>query len=320
MKRIFAAVACWGCLSALVPAWAQSYPARAITVVTPFAAGNAPDVLVRAFAQELTRSTGKPVIVDSRPGGGTLLAAQAVAKAAPDGYTVLVTGITTFASNRHLYRKLPYDPVKDFAPVTAVANGASVLLVNSARVPVHSVAELLAYAKARPGQLTIGDATSTTRVLGSLLQRAGGIELTRVPYRSSTQAIPDLIGGQLDMLFTDLTALRYLKDGRVRALAVDDKARSPLVPELPTLVESGLKGLELGFLLQAVVPARTPEPVIARLRELLMAAGQAAEVRTVYADTGMQPVFTTPAELRAINEAEAARWAKLVPALGLEVQ
>lgn len=294
------------------------YPVKPVTLVTPFAPGNGPDVLVRALARQMGRASGQPVVVDGRPGAGTMLAAQSVARAPADGYTVLITGPSTFGSNRHLFKKLAYDPDKDFVPVTALAKGVSILLANADRVPVRTAAEFLALARTRTEPFSIGDATFTTRALAELLQRSGGIKLTRVTYRSSTQAMPDLMGGQLDLLFTDLTALRQVKQGRVRALGVADTVRSPLAPDLPTLAEAGLAGLDFGFMLQVAVPAGTPEAVIQRLREMLIAAGGAREVRAAYVDAGLQPLFTTPAELKAMIEADSARWGRLVREFGLQ--
>ncbi|HSV84667.1 MAG TPA: tripartite tricarboxylate transporter substrate binding protein [Ramlibacter sp.] len=295
------------------------YPARTVTLVTPFAPGNAPDVLVRALAEELNRETRQNFVVESKPGAGTLLAAQTAAKAPADGYTVFISGITTFAANRHLFRKLPYDPVKDFQPVTALAKGPNVLLVN-AKLPVKSVPELIALAKQQPGKLTYGDATAVTQVLGDLLQRRTGIKLTRVPYKSSTQALPDLIGGQIDLLFTDLTALRYVKDGKLKALAISDSKRSALAPEVPTLEEVGVKDSEVGFILEVVVPAGTPMPIVERIRALVSKAAHQPKLEQIYTTGGMYLYLTTPGELAQLNEREAARWGDMVKAAGIETQ
>jgi len=322
MKLFRTALVVLGAAVGLIqPAAAQNadYPSRTVTLVTPFAPGNAPDVLVRALAEELNRETRQNFVVESKPGAGTLLAAQTAAKAPADGYTVFISGITTFAANRHLFRKLPYDPVKDFQPVTALAKGPNVLLVN-AKVPVKSVPELIALARQQPGKLTYGDATAVTQVLGDLLQRRTGIKLTRVPYKSSTQALPDLIGGQIDLLFTDLTALRYVKDGKLKALAISDSKRSALAPEVPTLEEVGVKDSEVGFILEVVVPAGTPMPVVERLHALVSKAARQPKLEQIYTIGGMYPFFTTPAELAQLNEREAARWGDMVKAAGIETQ
>jgi len=297
----------------------NDYPARPVTLVTPFAPGNAPDVLVRAMAQIMARETGQSFVVESKAGAGTLLAAQAVAKAAPDGHTVLITGSTTFAANRHLFRKLPYDPVKDFQMVTALAKGPSMLYANP-NLPAKTVPELVALAKRKPGSLSFADATAPTRVLGALLQQRTGASFTRVPYKNLQQALPDLMGGQIDLLFTDLTWVNHVKQGKLRALAIADTKRSELAPDVPTLEELGIKDVNIGFMLEIAVPAGTPMPVVERLRALVSKAAGSAEVKPAYATGGMYPYLTTPRELSALNEAEAVRWGELVRSVGMEPQ
>lgn len=308
--------------AAVLPVLAQpgDYPSRPITFITPFAPGNAPDVLVRALAQEITRDSGVPVVVDGRPGAATFLAAQAVARSQPDGYTVLITGPSTFVSNRFLFKKLPYDPVKDFQSVTALAKGPLVLLVNPL-VPAKTLAELVALAKKQPSKLTYGDATATTRIAGELLQRKTGINLTRVPYKTSTQAVPDLMSGQIDMLFTDLTAMRLTKDGKLRALAIADAKRSSLAPDIPTLEELGIRDMEsTSFTLMMMAPASTPKPVVEKLRAMVTKAARAQAVQAVYATGGMYPFLTTPSEMTAQIEKETRTWGDIAKAAGVEPQ
>ncbi|HSV84651.1 MAG TPA: tripartite tricarboxylate transporter substrate binding protein [Ramlibacter sp.] len=307
---------------ALVPgAHAQgAYPSRTITFITAFAPGNAPDVLVRALAQEITRDTGVTIVIDGRPGAGTFLATQAVARAQPDGHTILVTGSSTFTSNRHVFKKLPYDPVKDFQTVTTLAKGPIALFVNP-NVPAKTVPELIALAKRQPGKLTYGEATASSRVAGELLQRGGGIQLTRIPYKSSTQALPDLMGGQIDMIFTDLTALRLAKEGKLRALAIADSRRASVAPELPTLDEVGLRGMDsLGFTLMMMAPAGTPMPVVEKLRAMVTKAARSAQVQPTYASNGMYPFLTTPSEMSALIEKESEMWREMAKAAGMEPQ
>jgi tripartite-type tricarboxylate transporter receptor subunit TctC len=310
------------CALALLPcAQAQgTYPSRPITLITAFAPGNGPDALVRALAQEITRESGATVVVEGKPGAGTFLAAQPVARAQPDGYTILVTGGSTFTSNRFLFKKLPYDPVKDFQPVTTLAKGPLVLLVNAA-VPAKTVQELIALARKEPGKLTYAEASAGTRVAGELFQRTAGIQLTRVPYKSSTQAIPDLISGQINMMFTDMTALRQTADGRLRAIAVADAKRTALAPDLPTLEESGVKGMDsVGFTLMMLAPAGTPMPVVEKLRALVSKAARTQEVQPSYSNNGMYPFLTTPAEMSALIEREASMWREMVKVAGMEPQ
>lgn len=322
MRTVYRLLATLLPMVAMLPAYGQqaAYPSRPITFITAFAPGNAPDVLVRALAQEVTRDSGVPVVVDGRPGASTFLAAQAVARAQPDGYTILITGPSTFISNRFLFKRLPYEPVKDFQSVTALAKGPLVLLVNPS-VPAKTVPELLALAKKQPGKLTYGDATSTTRIAGELLQRKSGINLTRVPYKSSTQAVPDLMSGQIDMLFTDLTALRLAKDGKLRALAIADGKRNALAPELPTLEELGVKDMEsTSFTLMMMAPAGTPMPIVEKLRAMVTKAARAPTVQSVYATGGMYPFLTTPAQLNAQIEKETHTWGEIAKAAGMEPQ
>jgi len=298
----------------------DSYPSRPVTFITAFAPGNGPDVLVRAMAQAMARDSGASFVVDSKPGAGTFLAAQPVARATPDGYTILVTGGSTFTSARYLFKKLPYDPVKDFQPVTMLARGPLVLLVN-ANLPVKSVPELIAMAKREPGRLTYGDASAGTRVAGELFQRAAGIQLTRVPYKSSTQALPDLASGQIHMIFTDMTAMRLVHDGRIRALAITDAKRTTLAPELPTMKEVGVAGMEsVGFTVMMAAPAGTPPRVVEKLRTLVNKASRAPEVMPVYAANGMYSFLTTPADMRNFIESEAAMWRDIAKAAGIEPQ
>jgi len=307
---------------ALVPA-AQAqgnYPSRPITFLTPFAPGNAPDVLVRAIAHEITRETGTAIAVESRPGAATLLAAQAAARAQPDGYTILITGGTTFTANRHLFKKLPYDPVKDFQPITTLAKGPLVLLVGPS-VQARNLQELLAQARQNPGKFSYAEATAGTRVASELLQRKAGIKLNRIPYKSSTQAIPDLIGGQIDLMFTDLTALRQVKEGRLRALAMADAKRNPLAPDVPTLEELGIKDMDsVAFTLMVAAPAGTPMPIVEKVRAMITKAGRAPEVQPTFASGGTYPFFSTPAELATLIEAEAKMWGEMVKAAGMEPQ
>jgi tripartite-type tricarboxylate transporter receptor subunit TctC len=187
-------------------------------------------------------------------------------------------------------------------------------------LPVTNVPGLIALARQQPGKLSYGDATAVTQVLGDLLQRRTGIKLTRVPYKSSTQALPDLIGGQIDLLFTDLTALRYVKDGKLKALAISDNKRSALAPDVPTLEEVGVKDSEVGFVLEVVVPAGTPLTVVERIRAIISKAARQPRLAQIYTTGGMYPFLTTPAELAQLNEQEAARWGDMVKTAGIEPQ
>src|SRR6186997_3602959 len=218
------------------------YPDKQFTFVVPFAAGSATDQLARSLGQEVTRITKQAVIVDNKPGASGFIGAEAVKKAAPDGYTVFITTNTTQAANEHLFKKLPYDPVKDFLPVTGLGKGGQIMIVNTS-LPAKSVAEFIALAKAQPGKISFGSGSSSSRVAGELFQQMAGVELLHVPYKSNPLAITDLLGGQIDFMITDTsTGVPQIKGGKLRALGVSTAKRSPLEPDLPTISEAGLKG------------------------------------------------------------------------------
>ena len=299
------------------PARAQ-YPDKPLRLVVPFAAGSATDTLARALASDMAPDLKQAPVVENRPGANGMLAAQAAAQAAPDGYTVFITTNTTQAANPSLFKSLSYDPVKDFAPVTGLnRGGAQVMLVNP-NLPARTLAEFLALARDSPKPLTFGHGSSTARVAAELLQQMAGVRLQQVPYKSNVFAITDLLGGQIDMTITDLaTGLPQVKGGKLRALGVSSLSRTPLAPEIPTLDELGLKGFELAFWSAAYVPARTPPEVIERLREMIARASRGVAMQNYYQATGSQVFITTPEELARFQEAEAQKWARIIKAAGI---
>ncbi|HYS11865.1 MAG TPA: tripartite tricarboxylate transporter substrate binding protein, partial [Burkholderiaceae bacterium] len=261
---------------------AQSYPAKPLSFVVPFAPGSATDQLARALGQAVNAETGQAVIVDNKPGASGFIGAQLVAKAPPDGYTVFITTNTTHAANEHLYKKLPYDPVKDFAPVTGLAKGAQIMVV-AANKPYKSVADFIAAAKKDPGKLSFGSGSSSSRIAGELLQQMAEVQLLHVPYKSNPLAVTDLLGGQIDMMITDMaTGLPQVKAGKLRALGVSTLKRSPLAPEVPTISEAGVKGYEMSFWFAAYLPAKTPQAVVMRLQELLVHAVAGANAKNLF--------------------------------------
>jgi tripartite-type tricarboxylate transporter receptor subunit TctC len=318
MKRIFSAVACTLALTFAVPTLAQTYPAKPITFVVPFAAGSATDQLARALGQSINTETGQSVVVDNKPGANGFIGAQAVAKAAPDGYTVFITTNTTHAANEHLFKKLPYDPVKDFAPVTGLAKGAQIMVVNPS-LPYKTVAEFIAAAKKEPGKLTFGSGSSSSRIAGELLQQMAGIQLLHVPYKSNPLAITDLLGGQIHMMITDMaTGMPQVKAGKLRALGVSSLKRSSLAPEVPTIAEAGVPGYEMGFWFAAYVPAGTPPAVVKRLNELLHKALASAPAKSLFEQTGFEAFPTTPEELAKFQLAESGKWQAIIKKAGIE--
>jgi len=299
---------------------AQGYPARHVTFFVPFAAGSATDVLARSLGKGFTAETKQNVIVDNRPGASGFIAAQAVARAAPHGYAVLIGTNTTHAANEHLFKKLPYDPVKDFAPVTTLARGGQVMLVHP-QVPAKTVKEFIALARHQPGKLTFGSGSSSSRVASELFQQMAGLHLVHVPYKSNPMAVTDLVGGHIDMMITDVvTGLPQYRAGKLRALGVSSRTRLALAPELPTVDEAGVKGFELTFWFAAYVPAKTPPAVVARLRELLVNATKSASAQSFFTSTGIEPFTMTSAELGRFQAAESAKWAKVIKAADITPQ
>jgi tripartite-type tricarboxylate transporter receptor subunit TctC len=318
MKRIFAAVACALAPAFAAPTQAQTYPAKPITFVVPFAAGSATDQLARALGQSINTETGQSVVVDNKPGANGFIGAQAVAKAAPDGYTVFITTNTTHAANEHLFKKLPYDPVKDFAPVTGLAKGAQIMVVNPS-LPYKTVGEFIAAAKKEPGKLTFGSGSSSSRIAGELLQQMAGIQLLHVPYKSNPLAITDLLGGQIHMMITDMaTGMPQVKAGKLRALGVSSLKRSSLAPDVPTIAEAGVPGYEMGFWFAAYVPAGTPPAVVKRLNELLHKALTSAPAKSLFEQTGFEAFPTAPEELAQFQLAESRRWQAIIKKAGIE--
>jgi len=317
-RRRALALACGLALAGTAFAQAPAYPAKAITFVVPFAAGSATDQLARAVGQSVTTDTKQPVVVDNKAGASGMIAAQFVAKAPADGYTVLITTNTTHAANEHLYKKLPYDPVKDFAPVTGLGKGGQVLVVN-ANAPYKSVGELLAAAKKNPGKLSFGSGSSSSRVAGEMLKQLAHVDILHVPYKSNPLAITDLLGGQIDLMITDTsTGVPQIKSGKLRALGYSTHKRSAQLPDVPTIDEAGVKGYDMGYWFAAYVPAGTPAPVVARLNELLAHATKSAAATSFYEMAGSEPWTTTPQELAKFQAAETLKWGKVIKAAGIE--
>jgi len=297
---------------------AQDYPTKPITFVVPFAAGSATDQLARSLGQSVSEQGKQAVVVDNKPGASGFLAAQFVAKAPPDGHTVLITTNTTHAANEHLYKSMPYDPVKDFAPVTLLGKGGQIMIVNP-KVQAKTVGEFLALAKKNPGKLSFGSGSSSSRIAGELLQQMAGIELLHIPYKSNPLAITDLLGGQIDMMITDTaTGLPQVKGGKVRALGVTARTRTPLAPDIPTIDEAGVKGYEMGYWFAAYVPAKTPPATVARLQKMLVAATKSASAKAFYENTGTEIVTSTPEELAKFQAAESQKWGRIIKAAKIE--
>jgi tripartite-type tricarboxylate transporter receptor subunit TctC len=317
MKIVHLAAAC---AFAILPAsaLAQDYPSRAIRFVVPFTAGSATDALARVLGQKLNATFGWTVVVENIAGASGQTAASNVARAAPDGYTVFITSNTTHAANANLFKKLSYDPIADFEPVTRLGNITLALAVHPS-VPAGSVRELVAYGKANPGKLSFGAGSTSARMASELLKTRGGFEMLHVPYRANPLAVADLLGGQISLVFADLsTTLPQIRAGKVKGLGVSSVQRSSLAPELPTMIEQGIPDYEMIGWFAAFVPAKTPKPIVDKLNSAIKAAVEDKSVQTTLFAAGIEPLTSSPAELRTYVISETKKWADIVKAAGIE--
>ena len=311
---LFAATA----IAVSLPLLAAGFPDKPIRFVVPNTAGSATDQLARTVGNAVQQRTGQAVITDNKAGANGIIAAEFAAKAPADGYTVLIGNVTTNAANPYLYKKLPYDPAKDFIALTGLGRGSQVMVVNHA-FPAKTVAEFIALAKANPGKYTFGSGGASARVATEGFAQMAGIKLLHVPYKGNPLALTDLMAGQISTLFTDMTtALPLIKGGKVRALAVTSKARSAYLPDVPTIDESGVKGYEAGYWFAAYVPAGTPPEVVATLNRLLTEGVQSDAAATFFKSVGMDAFPTTPEEMRDFNRRELVNWSKSIKAAGIE--
>lgn len=295
-----------------------AFPDKPITFIVPFGAGSATDQLGRAIGQGVGEQTGHAVVIENRPGASAMIGAQTAARAASDGYTVLITTNTTHAANEHLYKQLAYDPVKDFAPLTLLGKGGQIMVVNPDS-PAKTVEDFLNQARDKPGSLSFGSGSSSSRIAGELLQQMTGVELLHVPYKSNPPAVTDLVGGQIDMMITDAaTGLPQVQGGRLRALGVTGLTRSPLAPDVPTIDEAGVPGYQMGYWFAAYAPAGTPDDVIERLNALLIKATEGTAAQQFYQQTGTEPATSTPQELADFQKAEAAKWGDIIQKAGIQ--
>jgi tripartite-type tricarboxylate transporter receptor subunit TctC len=303
---------------ALVPAAAQDYPARTTTIICPYAPGGATDILARMLARGLEERLGKSFVVENRPGAGTVLAAHIVAKAQPDGYTLLMGTSTPLAINATLHRKLPYDPAKDFVPLALIANVPFVLVVTPS-LPVKSVADLIKYAKDNPGKLSFGTSGpgSPHHLYMELFKTMTGTEMVHVPYKGSLPALTDVIAGRIPVMFVDLApALQFIKNGNVRAIGVSSITRVPQLPEVPPVADS-VPGFEAVAWQMLVAPSGTPKPIVDKLHATLKNIEAQPQFNEQVAKLGMVPVDTpSVAELQAYVKSEIVRWGKVVEKSG----
>jgi len=302
-------------------AMAQNYPSRPIRLIVPQSAGGSTDLIARIVAQKMSDALGQTVVVDNRPGAGSLNGTELVAMAAPDGHTLL-TVAASFTINPALHKKLPFDPVRDFSPVSQLATLPHILIVHPS-VPVKSVKELIALAKSKPGELNYassGIATST-HMAAELFLYMTGTRMVHVPYKGGAPSIIAMLAGQCQVNFAAIsTAIPHVRSGKMRALAVTSDKRSAGAPEFPTVAEAGVPGYSHSSWVGMLAPAKTPQPIIARLHSEAVKAAQSAEVKTVLLRDGLEATGTTPGEYAAIIKTEVAKWLKVATAAGITAQ
>ena len=296
---------------------AQNYPARPVRLIVPFASGGSVDILARMVGQKLAEAWGQQVVVDNRPGAGGNVGAQLAANAAPDGHT-LYLGTQSFVVNPRLYRRIAYDPFRDFAPVTLLAATQNVLLAHPA-LAANNVRELIAIARAKPGMINYASTGngSSGHLTMELFRSIARIDLAHVPYKIIGQALADLMSGQVSVWFPSLPgALPHIRGGRITALAVGGNKRSPALPEMPTVAESGLPGFEASTWYAALVPAGTPTSVVAQIRNQLAAIVNTPDMQERFAAQALEPVASTPAQLAGHLKAESSKWAQVIKTSG----
>ena len=300
---------------------AQTYPTGPIKLIVPFPAGGSVDMVARNVAKRLGDSLGQPVLVDNRAGASGNIGAEAAARAPADGYTLFVTSSGVLAANMHLYKRTGFDTFKDFAPVIRLVNQPNILMVHSS-VPAKSVQELIGLAKAQPGKVTMGSAGVGTGqdIAAKQFEMMTGAKVLHVPYKGGAPALNDLLGGQINAMFeTSPTALPYVKDGKLRGLAITSAKRSPLLPNLPTVAEAGVPGYESVTWIGLVAPAATPKPIVDKLNAELNKA-LAGDMGKQLAEISLDPIGGTPKEMADVIKADSEMYGKIIKAAGIEPQ
>lgn len=294
----------------------NDYPNKPIRFIVSFPAGSATDQAARLIAHQMTKATGQSIVIDNRGGANGFIACEAVAKAPADGYTVLLTTGSTHAANPALFKKLPYDPVKDFAPVTSTSNNAFVLVV-APNFPANSVADLAKLARSNPGKYSFGSGNAPSRVGGEMFKMMAGVDLLHVPYKGAPQALTDLLGGQISMMWTDLrTGIPMVQSGKLKALAVTGQKRLALVPNVPTMIEQGYPDYLLANWVGVYLPAKTPADIVNKLNALVHAAVKADQAG--HESTGGEVQLLSPADFARLQANDTAMWARATKAAGME--
>jgi tripartite-type tricarboxylate transporter receptor subunit TctC len=303
------------------PVWAQAgFPSKPITFIVPFAPGGATDLMTRLIAQKMSASMGQSVVVENRPGANAIVGTNAVAKAAPDGHTLVMCALG-HSTNPFLVAKLPYDTLKDIAPVSLAVTGPHMLAVHPA-LPANNVKELIAYGKANPGKLNFasGGIGSSQHFSGELFKAMSGIDMTHIAYKGTSPAFADLISGQVSLIFDNMVLpLQNVKSGKLKALAVTGKSRSPLAPDVPTVAES-IPGFESGIWHGVLTTGGTPKPIVDRLAAEVNKALTAPDLRENFIKQGLDPVGTTPEQFDQFIRAEMAKWSKIIKDVGIKAE
>jgi len=304
----------------LAPAFAQDYPTRPVTVVVPFVSGGSTEIMARLIAQGLESRLGKPVVVENKPGAGTVIGSNFVAKSEPDGYTLLMGTSSPLAINVTVYKALPYNPMTDFVPLAMVAGSPFVLVVNN-DLPVKTIPELVTYAKANPGKLSFGSGGpgAPHHLFAELFASMTGIKMTHVPYRGSLPALNDVLAGHIQLMFCDVPPAKgMIEGGKVRALGVTPAKRLAALPNIPTIAEAGVPGYEAAAWFMVAAPARTPKPVIDRLHAELKTALASPQTREQIAKLSLVPMDTPSIpEMQSFMKSEIERWGKVVQQAGI---
>lgn len=320
MRRMVAVAACGIALCGA--AYAQQYPARPVRFIVPFAPGGSTDTLARAIGQKLGDAMGQQVVVDNRSGGNGNIGMEIVARAAPDGYTIVLGYIANLGIGPSLYEKLPFDPVKDYAPITQLASSPNILVAHPS-VPAKTLKEFIGYAKANPQKVNYASAAvaSLGHLAGELLNAAAGIQMQHVPYKGSGQAVIDLLAGQVQVMFSGMSSVMpHIKAGKLRPLAMTGAQRSPATPDVPTIAESGFPGFEATAWYGVLAPAGTPRAIVGRLHDEIVRALKLPDVKERLESVGFELVGGTPEAFGTYIKAEIGKWAKVVRASGIKAE
>ena len=320
LKRILAIAGLL--VASIAAALAQSYPNKPIRIIIAQAPGSATDVISRVVGNRLQESLGQPVVIEARPGAGGAVGTEAAARSTPDGYTLFMANNSTHGSNPALYSKLPYDAVKDFAPITLVATVPYVLVVDPS-LPVNSVGQLIALAKSKPGKMNYASAGngSTHQFCGELLKSMAGIDVLHIPYKGSPPAIAGLLGGEVSLMFANLTDIgSQIRSGKVKALAVTVSHRANLLPEVPTLAEAGLPGFEIGSWFGLLAPAGTPATIVSRLNAATVKVLGRSDVKATLGAQGLELAPGSPEQFAAHIKSEIAKFTRIARAAGIKAE